>query len=128
MAQRNDLGLRLVRIAAVYLMLGLVLGLVMGMRHDFTLLSVHSHLALLGWATMALAGLVYRAWPELAATGLARWHFRLHNLGLPILMVGLGASAYGNEAAGPFVGIASVVVLAGLALFSVNLWSGAKSS
>jgi hypothetical protein len=39
---------------------GMSLGIVMGMRQDFSLAPAHAHLNLLGWVTMALYGLYHR--------------------------------------------------------------------
>ncbi len=52
--------------AAACLVAGTTMGIVMGITHDFALAPVHAHLNLLGWASLALMGLTYRAWPELA--------------------------------------------------------------
>ena len=52
--------------AALCLVVGVTLGLAMGIAHDFHLAPVHAHLNLLGWTSLALMGLTYRAWPELA--------------------------------------------------------------
>jgi hypothetical protein len=116
------IGLRLVRIAGIYMVIGLGAGLYVAVSKDFAFASLHSHLALLGWATMAIAGLVYRAWPVLGDGPLARWHFWLHNIGLPVMIVGLAFKAGGHAAAEPLLGVGSVVVLLGLLLFAINLF------
>ena len=114
------------KIAVVYLVLGGILGLAMGISGKFQLASVHSHLLLLGWASLALAGLVYHWYPQAAATRLARFHFWLHNLGLPAFMIGLALLLTGSEWALPLVAGSSTVVMAGLALFAVNVLFNAK--
>ena len=53
-----DVGWKLIRIALLYMLIGLVMGLVMAISHDWTLMSVHAHLLLLGWAAMAISGIV----------------------------------------------------------------------
>lgn len=53
--------------AATSLVAGVALGLAMGILHDFHLAPVHAHLNLVGWASLALMGLTYRAFPELSA-------------------------------------------------------------
>jgi hypothetical protein len=53
--------------AAFCLVCGVGMGIAMGMAHDFHLAPVHAHLNLLGWTSLALMGLTYRAYPELAA-------------------------------------------------------------
>lgn len=61
------LPLLFVTTAAACLVLGTGMGIAMGMAHDFQLAPVHAHLNLLGWTSLALMGLTYRAWPALAA-------------------------------------------------------------
>jgi hypothetical protein len=51
--------------AALCMVGGVALGIAMGMSHDFRLAPVHAHLNLLGWTSLALMGLTYRAWPDL---------------------------------------------------------------
>ena len=45
------MGVRFLKIAVVYLFIGALLGLAMGLSQKFTLAPVHAHLLLLGWAT-----------------------------------------------------------------------------
>jgi cbb3-type cytochrome oxidase subunit 1 len=116
------MSIRLIKIGALYLALGICLGLVMGASHQFTLAPVHAHLNLLGFVTLTLAGLVYRAYPAAAETRLAKWHFWLHNLGLPPFMVALALMLRGDEGMARAVGILSMVVGAGVLLFILNVW------
>jgi hypothetical protein len=53
--------------AAFCLLVGVCLGVLMGIRHDFHLAPVHAHLNLLGWTSLALMGLTFRAYPQLHA-------------------------------------------------------------
>lgn len=120
------MGLRLLKIAVVYLFVGALLGLIMGTTRQFALGSVHAHLLLLGWESLALAGIIYHLYPAAAATLLARIHFWLHNLGLPVFMIALGILVSGHESAGPVVGISSGAVLVALAIFAVNVLLNAR--
>ncbi len=120
------MALQFLRIAVVYLFVGATLGLYMGITERFTLAPVHAHLLLLGWASLALAGIVYHLYPGASSTRLARLHFWLHNLGLPVFMIGLGMMLTGTGGAGPIVGIAAIVVLCGLGLFALNILMNAK--
>ena len=113
---------RFIKIAVIYLALGVGMGVVMGMMHVFTFMPVHAHLNLLGWASLALVGLVYHAYPQAAQTRLATIHFWLHNVGLPPLMISLALMLAGNAAFEPVVGISSLVVAAGVMVFVVNVW------
>lgn len=113
---------RFLRIAAVYFVAAVTLGLYMGMTEKFTQVPVHAHLNLLGWVSMALFGLIYVAFPAAGQTRLAAWHFWIHNLSLPIFMALLFAMLAGNAALGPAVGITASVTLIGIVLFAINLW------
>ena len=120
------MGTRLIKIAVVYLFVGALVGMFMGITQKFVLVPVHAHLVLLGWATLALAGIIYHLYPAAAATRLARIHFWLHNLGLPVFMVSLALMLSGLEAAGPGIAIGAVTVLIGLALFMTNVLLNVK--
>jgi len=115
------MGLRFIKIAVVYLVIGATLGLGMGMAQTFTLAPVHAHLVLLGWASLALAGIVYHLYPTACETRLARIHFRLHNLGLPCFMAALALMLLGREAIVPFLAGSATVVLVGLFVFAANV-------
>jgi len=116
------MGLKFLKIAVVYLFVGACLGLGMGITQKFTLVPVHAHLLLLGWASLALAGVVYHFYPAASTTRMARVHFWLHNLGLPVFMIALAYLLTTNgEGATPVVGISATVVVIGLCLFMINV-------
>ena len=120
------MGVRFLKIAVVYLFIGALLGLAMGLSQKFTLAPVHAHLLLLGWASFALVGLLYHLYPAAGDTKLARIHFWLHNLGLPVFMVALGMLLTGHESAGPVVGLSALVVILGLTSFVTNVLMNVK--
>ena len=120
------MGLRFLKLAVVYLVIGAVLGLIMGITQKFVLAPVHAHLLLLGWASLALAGLIYHLYPAAARTRLAQTHFWLHNLALPPFMVGLGMLLTGNESGTVVVAPAASVVLIGLLVFASNVLINVK--
>ena len=64
-------------LATVLLLAGGGLGIKMGASEDFTLAPVHAHINLAGWASLALFGLTYRAYPQLAERRVALFHFIL---------------------------------------------------
>lgn len=120
------MGLRFLKIAVVYLLVGALLGVFMGITQQFGLAPVHAHLLLLGWASLALAGIIYHLYPAASTTRLASIHFWLHNAGLPAFMVALGFLLTGHESAGPFVGISASVVMIGLVVFVSNVLLNVK--
>jgi hypothetical protein len=106
-------------LATFLLICGAVLGIVMGAREDFQLVPVHAHLNLAGWASLALFGLTYRAYPELAATRLARWHFIVSAIGSALLPIGIGLAVLRAQ---PDLAIfASILWLVGVLMFFVQL-------
>jgi len=122
------MGIRFLKIAVVYLMVGVTLGLVMGIRGNFALAPVHAHLNLLGWASLALVGLIYHLHPAAGTTKLAQVHFWMHNLTLPVLMCALALELSGQEAFAPVVAIGSVVMVAALFVFAVNVFVNVKAA
>jgi hypothetical protein len=120
-------GIIWIKIAVAYLVIGVSLGIYMGASGDHSLHPVHAHINLLGWATLTLIGLIYRQFPEMARSPLARIQFWLHNLGLPFLMVTLTLLMRGNESIEPMVGLGSVVVGASVAVFAVNVFKNMKA-
>jgi cbb3-type cytochrome oxidase subunit 1 len=113
---------RLIRIAAVYLAIGVTMGIVMGITHQFVLAPVHAHINLLGWASLAIIGVVYHVYPAAAATRLARVHFWMHNIALPVFMVGVGFVVTGHEAAMPVAIAGALTVAIGILVFVANIF------
>ncbi len=117
------------KIATVYFTVAVLIGLTMGIIHDFSLSSVHAHLNLLGWVSMALFGLIYHFYPKAAETKLAIIQFWLHNIGVPIM---LGAIALeiitGSVVFIPIAIVASCVIVIGVILFTINTFNNIGSS
>jgi len=119
--------IRLLRIAVIYLIVGVLLGLYISVSNDFAPVGAHAHIYLLGWATLALTAIAYRLYPAMRGSPLAKTHFWLHNLGLPLAVVGLMGVMYGYpELGGPVAGSGSLLIFSGLAAFSINLFRNAN--
>lgn len=86
------LDLKFLLLAALYLAGGVGLGIHMAINDDFLLAPAHAHLNLLGWASCAIFGLFYRAYPHAAATRLAKVHFLLAVISALILPIGIAVS------------------------------------
>jgi cbb3-type cytochrome oxidase subunit 1 len=113
---------RLIRIAALYLAVGVTMGIAMGIAHQFTLAPVHAHINLLGWATLAIMGVVYHVYPAAGRTRLAAIHFWIHNTALPVFMLGLAFALTGHEAFVPVTIAGASAVFVGIIVFVVNVW------
>ncbi len=125
---RSSMGVAWIRMAAIYLVVGVSLGIHMGKSHDFSLAPVHAHINLLGWATMALMGIIHHQFGAALNNKLAHIQFWLHQVGAPIMLVSLGLMLSGNAAMEPVVGLGSIVVGVSILLFLVNVWRNLRSS
>lgn len=118
MSEMKNLDRWFILMAITYALLGMLLGLWMGANEDMTHLPVHTHLNLVGWTSMALFGLIYKAYPSLMASPLARWHFILMAIGTPVMLIGIPIAHSGGT---PLLAIAgSVTVIAAFAKFLAN--------
>lgn len=111
-------------IGSAYLLVGIVLGMYMGGKQDFTLAPVHAHINLLGFTLMTIFGITYRVMPELAGTVLAKAHFWLHQIGGLVLLVGLFLLMSGQMApatAEMVMPVSEIVVFLGMLCWAANL-------
>jgi hypothetical protein len=96
---------------------GMVLGIIMGITENFTLVPAHAHINLVGWASLMLFGLSYRV-------GIAtndRWamiHFWIAAAGAIVLPIGIILAITQQQPAMAIVG--SLLTLASMLLFGVN--------
>lgn len=109
------------KIAVVYLLIGVIFGLVMGISEKFQYVPVHAHINLLGWATLALAGVIYWLCPRAGGHWLGLTHFWLHNIGLFIVNSG-------HAAAIPVVAVGATIAVVGILFFTVNLFVNLKKA
>lgn len=109
------LDIKFLLLAAIALSIGVGMGIYMGIAHDFTLAPVHAHMNLVGWASLALFGIVYRLYPELQERWPARLHFALAAPAAILFPIGIYLSI--NHAQ-PLLAIAASLVWAiGVLLF-----------
>lgn len=114
------------KLAVLYLIVGVGLGIMMGASEDFTMRPVHAHINLLGWATMAVAGLVYSVFPQAAASNLAKAHFWLHNISLPVMAVSLAFVIGGQRDLIPVLAFSEIVAALGILVFAANIFLNLK--
>ena len=117
---------RFIRISVLYFAIGVLMGLFMSIAHDYHLSSVHVHINLLGWVSLAVAGIIYTLYPQVATTKLAKIHFWLHNLSLPFMMLGLGFVVYGKTAWVPLISVSATILVLSVLLFAYNIFTKLK--
>jgi hypothetical protein len=120
-------GVLWIKAAVIYFMLGIGLGIYMGASGDHLLVPVHAHFNLLGWASLALVGLIYHQFPVAGSHRLATIQFWLHNLGLLTAMALLVAILRGNSSLEPVIGVASIVIGASVVLFAINVFQNVRA-
>lgn len=114
---RHDLCFLL--LAAISLVVGVLLGIYMGLSKDFTLMPVHAHTNLLGWASLALFGLAYRAYPSLGMSWTATLHIALCGPSAILMPAGIALSIV-YDSPGLAIG-ASLAWLAGSVTFFAKI-------
>lgn len=116
------------RLAVLYLIAGIGLGLFMAASNDHSMKPVHAHLNLLGWVTLTLFGLFYRVVPAAAATTLAKVHFWLYVPAHFVQMVLLALFFRGVVAVEPALGAVSMLVGVAVVLFAIVVWRNTPSA
>lgn len=124
----SSAGIIWIKLAIIYLLLGIAMGIGMGASEDFRLHAVHAHINLLGWATMALAGLIYTVFPAAGESKLAKVHFWLQNISLPVMMGALTMLLLGNPKVIPILASAEMVAAAGVITFAINIFINLKKA
>jgi hypothetical protein len=115
-------------IAVLYLLTGMVMGMYMGGSGDHTLAPVHAHINLLGFTLMTLFAVVYKLFPAMAGSGLAKVHFWLHQIGTVCLLLALFLMIGGFVAEatiGPFMPVFEGTVFLATICLAVNVYKNA---
>ncbi|PYZ96863.1 cytochrome-c oxidase [Alteribacter lacisalsi] len=121
------MGVRCIKVSAVYFAIAVILGLYMSIVHDYALSSVHAHLALLGWTSFALAGIIYHLFPRAGENKLAYVHFWVHNIGLPVMLISLFLVILGQELFLSFLPLGAILVVSSTLLFTYNVIKNVRS-
>ena len=109
-------------IGLLYGALGFAFGIWVGINERFDQAHLHAHINLIGWASMVLFGLLYRAFPALAQNQLAAQFRSLQSRGDDSShrhSTGASASDRGAAAFG------SLLVLVGMLTFLANYYLNA---
>ncbi|MEC3884122.1 cytochrome-c oxidase [Halobacillus sp. HZG1] len=123
------MGITLVKISTVYFAIGIAIGYYMSSAHDYALTPVHVHINVLGWSALTLAGILYHLFPDLAKSLSGKIHFWLHNIGLPIMMLGLFLVVlFENDVWLPLVATGATITSLGIFFFVFNVLKNLKAA
>lgn len=112
--------------AALYLVIGIAMGLGMEIMKDHSLAGAHAHINLLGWASMAIFGILYILFPKAGESRLAVIHYWLYIISLPLFMIGLAFLLVGNTSYMFLLTIFPNVLGISVLLFFINIFMNVK--
>lgn len=102
------------------------MGLTMEIIQDHRLSGAHAHINLVGWASMAIFGLIYVLFPRAGESTLARLHFWLYNISFPLFMLGLCFILLGNSSFMFLLTIFPNILVLSVLLFVINVFMNVR--
>lgn len=112
--------------AVVFVIVGMIWGLIMAISEDHSAMPAHAHLNLLGWVSLFLFGIYYRLRPSLEHGKGALTQVGLWIVGTIIQAIGVGLVTTGHSGGEPFAAGGSFVVLASMLLFGWLVFQGER--
>ena len=116
------IGSLMMRVSVVVLLIGMLAGIAMGIREDFTLQAAHAHLNLVGGVLLFMFGLYYRLVPAAGSSPLAQIQGWLHIVGGIVFPLGVAIVILKGPAFIVLPIVGSLIVVAATALFAVILF------
>ncbi|MBB3021653.1 hypothetical protein FHR70_004755 [Microvirga lupini] len=114
------------RLAVLFVIAGMAMGIGMAATQNHALMPAHAHLNLLGWVSLFLFGIYYERRPALDVSRLAMIQVVLWSIGTVVLTVAVSAIHLGYQAADPVAALASLIVLAAMILFAYFVFRPAR--
>ncbi|WP_309084970.1 hypothetical protein [Chelativorans sp.] len=109
--------------AIVILIIGIAMGLQMAISGNHNVIAAHTHANLLGWVTMAIFGGYYALNPSKAESKLAQLQYWVYTAGVVVMVPSLYLLYLGYTAFEPLTAISSLVILLGVLMFAVIVYS-----
>jgi len=106
-------------VSVIFALIGMGYGMYMAGSQDHLLAGAHAHNNLLGWVTMAIFGLYYRAVPT-SVTGLATIHFWVTLVANLIFPFGIGMAILGMTPALAAIGVGLEIL--SMLIFGYTVW------
>jgi hypothetical protein len=109
--------------AAVFLVIGILMGLQMSISGQHNVIGAHAHTNLLGWVTMAIFGGYYALNTAKAASRWARIHFWSYLGAVAVMSPSLYLLYLGYTSVEPLLAISSLVAFASVLLFAFMVFT-----
>lgn len=113
--------------AVLFVIVGMIWGLLMAISGDHSAMPAHAHLNLLGWVSLFLFGIYYRLRGSLERSKAALTQVWLWIAGTIVQAIGVGLVTTGHESGEPFAVVGSLAVLAGMLLFAWLVFQGERA-
>jgi hypothetical protein len=117
----------MMRAGVMFLLVGMVWGIEMGIRQEFSLAPAHAHWNLVGGVLLFVFGLYYRMVPAARESALAKWQGSLHFIGALLFPVGVAIVIKKGEAFIVLPIIGSLIVVVAVALFAVVVFRTSRT-
>ena len=118
---------RMMRAGVIFLLLGMIWGIEMGIRQEFSMAPAHAHFNLVGGLLLFVVGLYYRVVPAARDSALAKWQSWLHIAGAVLFPVGVAIVIKKGEAFIILPIIGSLIVVAAIVLFAVIVFRTSRA-
>jgi hypothetical protein len=106
------------RSAVCLAIIGMSAGIAMAISNNHSPMPAHAHLNLLGWVSMFLIGMFYRAHPGLDASRFALAQVGLWVVGTVVLTTGVALIYLGHPEFEPLAGVGSFALLGAMLMFA----------
>jgi len=103
--------------AVLFVLAGMVWGIVMAISRDHSAMPAHAHLNLLGWVSLFLFGVFYHLHPRIDAGRAALVQVWAWVIATFVQAVGVAMVNMGREGGDPIAALASLVLVADMLLF-----------
>ena len=125
------MGPRWIKISVIYFLIGVLFGLYMHSTIQLQWGATHAHINVVGWLSTAVIGVIYALFPQAGNSKLGVSHFWLHNIGLPILLIGMLIIQPSVGAPGILialtVSIGGYALLASIIVFIINVFKNIQT-
>jgi hypothetical protein len=103
--------------AVLFVLAGMVWGIVMAISGDHSAMPAHAHLNLLGWVSLFLFGIFYHLHPRIDGGRAALVQVWVWVVATIFQAVGVGLVHTGHEGGDPIAAVASLILVADMLLF-----------